>query len=464
MSQALLNLKPWIEQHHAVCLKPLPVNEIDPQLISTDTREIKSGSVFIPLVGDKFDGHAFLSQAFEQGASLAFCAQNYYEIHQAQLADYNLILVEDTLLAYQRLATAWRRALKIPVIAITGSSGKTSTKEILNQVLVPFYKVHRTEANFNNQIGVPKTLLTLRPEHQVAIVEMGMRGLGQIAELCDIAEPDYGIITNIGPVHLSELGSIENIIRAKWELADYLQVHQGTLAINHENQYLRDKAQDYRGQLVKCGKDRADQIQLIASENMAEGQKIDYRIDQSSKSVYLDLEGEHQALNLLCCIGILNAMGRQLPDQHQLAIPRLFGRQQKLELAGRILTNDAYNANPDSMKAALSVLAQSPGRRIAVLGKMAELGPDAQAFHQEIGRFCENLHLDAVYVLGAEAKGILDGIESAAAYYFDDRESLVSDLKQTIQRGDTVLFKASRSASLEEVFNPVAQYFSNLDQ
>lgn len=250
MSQPLLNLKTWIEQQNAVCLNPLPVSEIDPQAISTDTREITSGSVFIPLVGDKFDGHRFLVQAFEQGASLAFCSQNHYEAHQDELSGLALILVEDTLNAYQSLATFWRRLLKIPVIAITGSSGKTSTKEILNQVLTPFFKVHRTEANFNNQIGVPKTLLALRPEHQVAIVEMGMRGLGQIAELCEIAQPDYGVITNIGPVHLSELGSMENIIRAKWELADYLQAHQGTLSINHENTHLRAKAQDYQGQLA----------------------------------------------------------------------------------------------------------------------------------------------------------------------------------------------------------------------
>lgn len=459
--QPRIDLARWLQENGAS--SHASVETLHPDELTTDSRQLRSGSVFLPLSGENFDGHAFLAQAFAQGARLAFCARAYFAAHAASLAGLPLILVEDTLAAYQSLARAWRRRLDVPIVAITGSSGKTSTKEILSQVLSPFFSVHRSEANYNNEIGVPKTLLALRPGHQVCIVEMGMRGLGQIRQLCQAAEPDYGIITNIGPVHLSELGSLENIARAKWELAEWLEP-QGLLVINSENEWLRELSASYSGRQLRCGKQAQDDLQLLESKPHGEGQSIRYRRgDSAPVTLSLDLAGEHQALNLLCCLGVLQALGRHLPDGESLSVPRLFGRQQRIELSsGLVLINDAYNANPDSMKAALSVLAAAPARRIAVLGKMAELGPDAERYHRELGELCQDLELDRVYVVGPEAKGICSGLASVPCEYFDDKQALIQALKSGLQAGDTVLFKASRSASLEEVADPVTRYFVEL--
>lgn len=459
-----LDLAAWLQENACEAHGQLPLNELRPTDLTTDTRQLKSGSVFVPLRGDSFDGHGFLAQAFEQGAVLAFCSRDHFETERSALENFPLILCEDTLKAYQALARAWRRQLNVPVIAITGSSGKTSTKEILAEVLAPFFKVHRTALNYNNQIGVPKTLLDLEPGHDLCLVEMGMRGLGQIQELCEIAEPDYGVITNIGPVHLSELGTMANIAQAKWELGDWLQEHSGTLSINNDNSWLYSLGESFQGEsarLVRCGKDAVNDLQLLELTPEPGGQTLRYRIaDAEPRSLWIDLEGEHQALNLLCCLGLLHALGQSLPDGHRLEIPRLFGRQQRQTLAGRVFINDAYNANPDSMKAALGVLAQQPGRRIAVLGKMAELGPMAENYHRDLGVVCEELGLDAVYVVGAEARSLLTSLSRVPGYYYQDKASLIAALKTALQPGDTILFKASRSASLEEVVEPLAQHFT----
>lgn len=462
-----LDLQIWladVQSDLEVELKGRLPEALDPRNLSTDSRNLKAGSVYLPLVGERFDGHDFMLQAFEAGAVLAFCEQRYYLAHRERLQDLNLLLVSDSLKAYQSLARHWRRQWGRPVIAITGSSGKTSTKEILAQVLEPFKQVHRTALNYNNEIGVPKTLLELRPEYEVCLLEMGMRGLGQIRELCTIAEPDAGIITNIGPVHLSELGSQENIAQAKWELAAWLQAHQGALAVNADNLWLQRLAADYRGTLYRCGTASENEFQVLGSENTLDGQWLSYRRpDGQVARIFLDLQGEHQALNLLCCLGMAEHLGLPVPAEAEIRVPRLFGRQQILDLpGGPRLIHDAYNANPDSMRAALRVLQQQPGRHLAVLGKMAELGPEAERFHRELGAFCEELPLDQLYVIGAEARGLLEGLKTVPGQFFEDNQSAVAALKESLKPGDTVLVKASRSAGLEEVVNALASFYSGL--
>lgn len=433
-------------------------------LISSDTRNLSKGDVYLPLRGEHFDGHHFIFQAFAAGAQRAFCERAYYQAHQNELKAFNLILVENSLKALHTLARAWRSQLGIPVIAITGSSGKTSTKEILAQVLSPFFEVHRTAQNYNNEIGVPKTLIELRPEHDICILEMGMRGLEQIQVLCEIAAPDYGIISNIGPVHLSELGTQENIAQAKWELAEWLTQHQGILAINAENTYLTNLAEKYTGQIYRCGKQAGADLRLISCKPHAQEQEIFYSLpDGTQNSVRLDLQGEHQALNLLTCLAILYALGKRLPEGHTLHIPRLFGRQEQYILpSGPTLIHDAYNANPDSMRAALKVLQQTEGQRIAVLGKMAELGPEAERFHFELGQFCDSLHLEHVYIIGSEAKAILDGLQAVPGTYLRDNQTASALLPSLLENASTVLFKASRSAGLEEVVNTLVSHYSRL--
>jgi len=431
----------------------------EPQLISTDSRTIPPGGIFIPLRGENHDGHVFLKQVLESTARLGFCDEAYFQAHQTELADLPLILVPDTLVAYQSLARQWRRQMNLPVVGITGSSGKTSTKELLAAVLAPFYKVHKNALNYNNQIGVPKTLLELTPEDQICIVEMGMRGLGQIDELARISEPNVGLISQIGTAHLSELGSQENIARAKWELAEYLQAHQGLLLGQAEDTWQRQMARTTPElKLLWCGSAPDSTVRLLSCEESEEGQTLIYQLPEGPpRTLRLCLPGQHQARNLMLCLGYLYSLGHTLPDDFEVVPEQLSGRNEQIHLPGDItLINDAYNANPDSMRAALQVLASLPakGRKWAVLGKMAELGPDSERFHRELGIYCQDLPLQGLCVIGEEARPLAEAASKSAAFevhFFESNTSCAAFLQGQIQALDQIFFKGSRSARLEEV-------------
>ena len=328
-------------------------------------------------------------------------------------------------------------------------------------MLATSFVVHRTTAKHNKENGEPQTLLALQPEHQLCIVEMVMRGLGQIATLCSIAEPVYGIITNIGPVHLSELGSQEAIAQAKWELARYLEAHQGLLVINTDNTWLQRLGAEYTGRLLRCGQAEAADLQLLAVRSADPGQQLLYRFKHQTHQVSLDLEGLHQALNLLCCLGVLSAL-QPLPASLDIAVPRLSGRQEEIRLkADLTLINDSYNANPDSMRAALQVLAARAGQRIAILGKMAELGPEAERFHIELGQFCHELGLDQLVVIGTEAEGIATGFGTDAVWFYPDNAAAIADLPERLsQRSGQILVKASRSGKLEEIVHALRDHLA----
>ncbi len=431
----------------------------EPQLISTDSRTIPPGGIFIPLRGENHDGHVFLKQVLESPARLGFCDEAYFQAHQSELTDLPLILVSDTLLAYQMLARQWRRQMNLPVVGITGSSGKTSTKELLAAVLAPFYKVHKNALNYNNQIGVPKTLLELTPEHEMCIVEMGMRGLGQIDELARISEPNAGLISQIGTAHLSELGSQENIARAKWELAEYLQAKQGLLLGQAEDTWQRQMARTTPElKLLWCGSAPDSTVRLLSCEESEEGQTLIYQLPEGPpRTLRLFLPGQHQARNLMLCLGYLYSLGHTLPDDFEVVPEQLSGRNEQIHLPGDItLINDAYNANPDSMRAALQVLASLPikGRKWAVLGKMAELGPDSERFHRELGIYCQDLPLQGLCVIGEEARPLAEAASKSAAFevhFFESNTSCAAFLQGQIQAQDQIFFKGSRSARLEEV-------------
>ncbi len=457
------DLMAWASEYGATgkALSPdveTALRQITPQQLCTDTRELKAGDIYVPLKGEHFDGHHFIEQAFEAGAVLALCAAD------APLETQRPVLrVDDTLKAFQDLARQWRRQCNVTVIGITGSSGKTSTKEILKQIFARDFKVHATPLNWNNEIGVPRTLLGLTPEHEVCLVEMGMRGEGQIQELCVIAEPDYGVITNIGPVHMSELGSQEAITRTKWELADWVMQYEGSrLVINTENSILKEQYQalppDERSQVITISRDPQSTYSLLSlsasGHSQTPTQRIVYRTPQQEEcALTLDLLGEHQALNALCGVALLHLLGHQLEKDSHIEVPRLSGRQENTTLAtGAVLINDAYNANPDSMRAALNVLNQLRAPRLAVLGFMGELGPDSERYHRELGAFCQELNLAALVVVGDNARGILEGFGHSGIFCEDIPEA-ASALEALLRAHPQarVLIKASRSVALERV-------------
>jgi UDP-N-acetylmuramoyl-tripeptide--D-alanyl-D-alanine ligase len=433
-----------------------------PDLITTDSRRVVAGSVFVPLRGEHFDGHNFIAQAFARGARVCFCSHDWYANAPQDLREHMLLRVDDTLLAYQAIARQWRRQWAGLVIGVTGSSGKTSTKELLAAVLAPFVSVHRSNANFNNEIGVPLTLLGLRPEHAVCVVEMGMRGSGQIRQLAEIAEPEYGLITQIGTAHLSELGSRENIARAKWELADWLAGCGGVLLAQAEDTWQRHMALTTPELAIRwCGESADSLIRLHTVQPGAQGQQVHYVLPNGeTRSLWLTLPGAHQVRNLLLCLGLLFERGYILPEGFVVSPEQLPGRSECLQLPHDItLYNDAYNANPDSMRAALSLLPGLPGqRKIAVLGQMAELGAESTRFHHELGEFCRSLPLELLVVIGAEAHAILDGYQGTqTALFCADNASAADALRERLQAGDTLLFKGSRAARLEEVINALRE-------
>jgi len=410
--------------------------------LSTDTRQIQAGQVFVALRGETFDGHAFVAQAIAQGAIAALVAED------AELpADLPLIRVPDTLVAYQALGHWWRQQFAIPVVAVTGSVGKTTTKELIAAVLGQHGPVLKTQANYNNEIGVPKTLLELGPEHRFAVIEMGMRGPGEIALLCQIASPTVGMITNVGTAHIGRLGSEDAIARAKCELLAEMPA-ESVAVLNGDNARLMRTANTvWSGRTLSYGLENGNfQGTVLPDGSLQVGDRL----------LPLPLSGEHNALNYLGAIGVAEVLGLDWSGlQAGLAVELPGGRAQRHELAPDVvILDETYNAGLESMLASLRLLAQTPGtRRLAVLGTMKELGERSPEFHHQVGQAVQNLGLDGLLILAdpPEAAALASGAEPLVAEQFADHAALVARLQALIQPGDRLLFKASRAVGLDRV-------------
>jgi UDP-N-acetylmuramoyl-tripeptide--D-alanyl-D-alanine ligase len=418
--------------------------------ITTDTRSLKPGHIFLALRGEKFDGHDFAGVAVEKGAIAAITDRRT----ATQLHGVPQLQVEDTLQAYQQIARWWRDQFNIPVIAVTGSVGKTTTKELIAAVLSTKGNVLKTQANYNNEIGVPKTLLELGSEHDYAVIEMAMRGPGQIALLTQIARPTVSVITNVGTAHIGLLGSEEAIAQAKCELLAEMPT-TGVAVLNHDNQRLIETAATvWRGQTLTYGLEGGNlQGHLIDPETL-EVEGIQFP---------LPLAGRHNALNYLAALSVAKLLEVDwAPLTKGLAVELPSGRSRRYELPNDVLVLDeTYNAGLESMLAALQLLAQTPGKRhIAVLGAMKELGERAPEFHRQVGNTAEQLNLDALLVLvdDPEAEAIAQGAASLPPECFSSHDALVRRLKELVQPGDRLLFKASRSVGLDRVVNQFREF------
>ncbi|MGV0026960.1 UDP-N-acetylmuramoyl-tripeptide--D-alanyl-D-alanine ligase [Phormidesmis priestleyi] len=417
--------------------------------ITTDSRNIKPGEVFLALRGEKFDGHNFVNSALEQGAIAAIVDSQF------QSQDSNLLIVSDTLAAYQAIAHWWRKQFDIPVIAITGSVGKTTTKELIAAALSQYGKVLKTQANYNNEIGVPKTLLELDHDHNYAVIEMGMRAPGEIALLTQIASPDIAVITNVGTAHIGRLGSETAIAQAKCELLAEMPPN-AIAVLNHDNPLLLKTAQTvWQGQTITYGLEGGDiHGQLIDSETL----KI------HSIPFHLPLPGEHNALNFLAVLAVVKTLHLDESRLTNLEVSLPGGRSQKFELPHDIvILDETYNAGLESMLAALKLLAQTPGKRhIAILGTMKELGDRSLDFHQQVGAMAKHLRLDQLLILAdePEATALTIGASPLKSQKFATHEALIEHLKQTLQTGDRLLFKASRAVGLDRVVEGLRSVFS----
>lgn len=420
--------------------------------ITTDTRTLQPGELFLALRGEKFDGHTFIAQAAAQGAIGAIVDAQFFtsEEHsnlKPQNSKFPLLQVTNTLQAYQTIARWWRDRFTIPVIAVTGSVGKTTTKELIAAVLSLKGKVLRSQANFNNEIGVPKTLLELDENHDFAVIEMGMRGRGEIALLSQITRPNIAVITNVGTAHIGRLGSEAAIAQAKCELL--AEMPTTSIAIlNHDHPLLLRTAQTvWHDRTITYGLEGGDICgELIDLETLKIG---DLKLP-------LPLPGQHNALNYLAALAVAKVLGIDwsiLTDRLTIDLPS--GRAKRYELPNDIvILDETYNAGLESMLASLQMLAQTPGkRRIAVLGTMKELGDRSAEFHQRVGEMVQKLKLDGLLILAdpAEATAMAIGAKPLIAEQFSSHAAVVARLQELVQPGDRVLFKASRAVGLDRV-------------
>ena len=380
--------------------------------VSTDTRNLPAGCVFFALHGERFDGNKFAKQALESGASLAVIDNPEYVLPQGTL------LVEDTLLALQELARAWRRELGLPIIGITGTNGKTTTKELLATVLSTKYHLHYTQGNLNNQIGVPLTLLQITRAHELAIVEMGASHPGDIKELVDIAEPNCGLITNVGRAHLEGFGSFEGVQQTKKELYDYLRENQGFIFRNTDNPYLAQMAGDLKTVAYTTGK-------------MPHG---------------TNLVGEYNAENVSAamCVGEYFGVSREQALEAIRAYVPTNNRSQAMQTANNQLIVDAYNANPTSMQAAINAFKGDT----YILGAMRELGEYSHLEHQNIVNMLAERKADCVFLVGEEY------LQTTSPYpVFENVELLHKYLEGQPIKGKNILLKGSRSTKMEKLLD-----------
>ncbi|MCX5982428.1 MAG: UDP-N-acetylmuramoyl-tripeptide--D-alanyl-D-alanine ligase [Nostocales cyanobacterium LacPavin_0920_SED1_MAG_38_18] len=419
--------------------------------IQTDTRILQPGEVFLALRGEKFDGHDFVPTAIAQGAIVAIVDHHY------ENPGFPVLRVKDTLKAYQQIAKWWRESFAIPVIGITGSVGKTTTKELISAVLATKGKVHKTYGNFNNEIGVPKTLLELTKQDNFAVIEMAMRGRGQIAELTEIAKPTIGVITNVGTAHIELLGSEEAIAEAKCELLATMP-NDSIAILNYDNPLLMETAAKFwQGKVISYGFSGGD-IQGELTDNET--------VEVAGMRLPLPLPGRHNATNFLAALAVAKVLEidwQLLQSGIMVNMPT--GRSQRFTLPNDVvILDETYNAAPEAMLAALQLLADTPGKRkIAVLGAMKELGERSPELHRKVGEMVKNLHLDGLLVLvdGQDAEIIANSADNISCECFTNHADLVTRLKTFMQTGDRLLFKAAHSVGLDRVVNQLRAEFTN---
>lgn len=420
--------------------------------LSTDSRRCQPGEIFVALRGEKFDGHQFVAQILATGALAAVAEASWFVSQKTPRG--NFIIVKDTLHALQQIGQTIRRRWGKPVIAITGSNGKTTTKELVAAVLAQEKSVHKTTGNLNNHIGVPLTLAELDHGHDVAVVEMGANHYGEIAHLCEIAAPNFGLITNIGRAHIEFFKDLDGVAKAKRELFDHLHARDGVVFINADDPKLRATLPS-GAKAITYGINQPAQVQgKIAGVDENGCVTLAWR----AQNIHLAIPGTHNAINALAAVAVGEHLG-MAPEKIRRALETTQPVAKRMQIFRRgelTIINDAYNANPESMRAALEFLAAMPirenGRRIAVLGDMLELGDAASLAHEEIGVMAKELPIDAVFAYGPQMRHLVHAIgETFWAEHFDDKARLGEEVNRSVRPGDVILLKGSRGMAMEEV-------------
>ena len=436
----------WGEPRGGVVDRPVPLGRV-----CTDSRALRPGDFFVPLVGERFDGHQFLDQLPARGVSATVVAREHAQGVPAGVLHW---CVEDTLVAYQQLALLHRQSLAVPLIAVTGSAGKTTTRELIRAALAPLGSICASGGNNNNDVGVPLTVLGATSADAALVIEMGMRGPGEIARLSRCCEPDVAVITNIGTAHIGRLGSREAIAAAKCEITAALKP-DGLVVIPAGDPLLESS-------LAEVWSGRISRVQLNDDPSCTgPTPTADLIGAMSTDQLILDgvplplpLEGRHNARNLLLAVAVAQDLGLSVGQLQTMQVAMTGGRNRRLQLGGLTVLDETYNASPEAVMAALELLAAQPGRRFAVLGTMLELGDRSLDLHRQVATRAAELGLDGLVVVDSGAEG--DAMQdAAAAIQHLERvrapEEAIAPLAEWLRPGDVLLLKASRGVALERL-------------
>jgi len=427
--------------------------------VCTDSRKITPGCLFLPWVGEKFDGHHFIDAALDAGAAGCLCAKLPENIRD----DKFYIKVADTRLALRALASAYKDRFKIPFVQITGSVGKTTTKEMIAAVLGTRYKVLKTPENFNNDIGTPLTIFGLTEEHEIAVIETGMNHFGEIEYLGALVRPDVAVISNVGDAHIEYLGSREGILQAKSEIFTHLK--EGGVAVLNGDDALLNTV-DIPFKTVRCGQSGHCQTHVTdIADHGVEGITCTVTTEKNTYALSIPAPGEHMAYAAAIAVAVGEVLGLT-PDEIVRGVAAYEPTGSRMRVVrmqdGRILLDDCYNANPQSVTAALEVLAKTAcDRRVAVLGDMGELGGLTSQAHYNIGALAAMLGIDYIVAIGTFAAKIADGavMSSGEVLHFATKEEAVETVKELLGANTTMLIKASHSMHFEELVDQLRENY-----
>ena len=432
--------------------------------VCTDTRQLERGNFYVPLIGDKFNGHAFLDQAFRKGAQAAVISEDSDIKVPENLMHWK---VSNTTYAYQQLGMLNRLSLNIPVVAVTGSVGKTTTKELIKSTLSSLGPILSTNENENNDVGVPTTLLKGTSDHVVAVIEMGMRGLGEIERLSYCTKPDIAVITNIGNAHIGRLGSRNEIAKAKCEITSSLSSNGVVIIPANDPLLERTLRQTWTGRIVRVElleskdiersrEDAASSPSFLRSKYVANVDLEKGYLSLENHIAKLPLEGKHNAINFLFAIAVARELNVSWENIENVTINPLRGRNNIIKFGEITVFDETYNASPESVMAALELLINQPGRHFAVLGTMHELGEYSLTLHREIARKALNIGLDGLVIVSNGPEAEIMYSEAKSIQYLE-LVSLAEDalipLKSWLKPGDNLLIKGSRDLKLEKLIS-----------
>ena len=456
-----------------ICNGKILVGNEDEALVdfSKDTREVKEGDVYVGIKGENHDGNLLYEEALKKGAKVCILQKESVneKIDKNKIienySNRTIVIVDNTVKALQELAAYKRSLYNIPVVGVTGSVGKTSTKDIIASVMSKKYNVLKTLGNYNNQIGLPLTILRLK-DHDAMVVEMGMSELGEISNLTRIAKPTVAVITNVGTAHIGNLGSRENILKAKLEILEGLQ-ENGTLVINNDNDMLHawnEKVHSNKYKVVTFGLENKSDVMAKDVEMTEKGSTYKINVNDKTYNVNVSVGGNHFVSNSLCAIAIGNLFNIDMKDilegisNFELTKRRMEIDKNKL---GATIINDCYNANYDSMKAALDYLGNlKNNKKIAVLGDMLELGEFSKMLHEKVGEAVAKNKIDILITVGEMSKNIAnkakeEGMKANHIYTCENNNEAIDLLKGIMKKDDAILIKASNGMKFQEIFEKI---------